>query len=122
VTSGVSSEDPPAVLPSHMGGIRDERDRIAARLLETVIRRLFAAGLSMNAAAAELEGGGTPGAPGRAVTRIDEAMVLLDEAIVEIRSAVYQPTPLEHLPWRARGRTGRSDGTSSPSTPPATSA
>ncbi len=61
----------------------EERDRIAAELQDTIIRRVFAAGLSLETAA------------GLAATqqiraRIDAAISELDQVIREIRNAVFQ--------------------------------
>lgn len=117
MTAGVSSQDPPVVEASPTGpAVRDERDRIAARLLGSVIRRLFPAGLSMNAAAAQLETGGGPGASRRALARIHEAMTVSDEAIAEVRSTVYEPNPVDH-PSPEHGETDGASFCSAPLTP-----
>jgi signal transduction histidine kinase len=62
----------------------EERDRIARDLHDTVIQRLFATGLSLQACASVV---GTD--PDGAVTRIDAAIDDLDVTIKQIRSAIF---------------------------------
>ncbi len=77
-----------ATTPDHADDlpIIEERDRIAAQLQETVIRRVFAAGLSLQSAAGLIR---DPQARRWIETAIDE----LDQVIREIRNAVFQDTP-----------------------------
>jgi signal transduction histidine kinase len=62
----------------------EERDRIARDLHDTVIQRLFATGLSLQACASVV---GTD--PGGSVTRIEAAIDDLDITIKQIRSAIF---------------------------------
>jgi hypothetical protein len=77
--------------PGHAGGLSviRERDRIAARLQDTIIRRVFAAGLSLDSAA------GLTRDP--AVRwRIEAAVGELDQVICEIRNVVFEDVPHRH--------------------------
>lgn len=71
-------------LPDHGGdpSVIGERDRIAAQLQDTIIRRVFAAGLRLESAA------GLTGNP-QARSRIQAAVDELDQVIREIRDAVF---------------------------------
>ena len=64
--------------------VREDRERIARDLHDTVIQRLFAAGMSLQAVATQAE----PGIGDRVGSVIDE----LDETIREIRQAIFQLT------------------------------
>jgi len=61
----------------------EERDRIAAELQDSIIRRVFAAGLSLETAAGLA-------ASQQVRARIDSAISELDQVIREIRNAVFQ--------------------------------
>ena len=63
-----------------------ERDRIAQRLTEVVVHRLFAAGLDLQAALGLI--GDHPGAD-----RIGHALGELDQAIVDLRDAIFDRAP-----------------------------
>jgi signal transduction histidine kinase len=71
--------------PGHAGDlcIIRERDRIAAQLRDTIIRRVFAAGLSLESAA------GLTANP-EARRRIQAAVSELHQVVDEIRNAVFQ--------------------------------
>lgn len=71
--------------PDHVGSLSivEERDRIAAQVQETIIRRVFAAGLSLESAA------GLTANP-EARRRIEAAVSELDQVIREIRDAIFQ--------------------------------
>jgi signal transduction histidine kinase len=78
--------------PPDQGGdlsVIGERDRIAAQLQDTIIRRVFAAGLSLESAA------GLTRNP-EARRRIEAAVDELDQVICEIRTAVFQDLPHPH--------------------------
>lgn len=60
----------------------DERERIARDLHDTVIQRLFAVGLSLQASMARIE-------PGPAADRMNLAIDDIDETIRDIRSAIF---------------------------------
>jgi signal transduction histidine kinase len=76
----------------------DERERIAADLHDHVIQRLFAAGLSLQSAAATL-------GPGKATDRIVATVDDLDATIRQIRTSIFQ---LQQVPQaRARGLRAR---------------
>lgn len=62
----------------------DDRDRIAADLHEHVIQRLFAAGLALQSAAAQLGGG-------RPAQQVLSAVAELDDTITRIRASVFAP-------------------------------
>lgn len=62
--------------------VKEDRERIARDLHDTVIQRLFAAGLSLQAAARTSENAETS-------TRIDNAISELDNSIRDIRTAVF---------------------------------
>jgi len=71
--------------------LAQDRDRIAADMTDTVVRRLFTAGLALETALG-LMGGGHPGAG-----KVQEAIGQLDLAIRDVRNAVFdhhQPDPL----------------------------
>ncbi len=71
--------------PDHANdlSIIEERDRIATQVQDTIIRRVFAAGLSLESAA------GLTANP-EVRSRIEAAVSELDQAIGEIRNAVFQ--------------------------------
>jgi signal transduction histidine kinase len=77
-------------------GLVAERDRIAQRLNSIVVHRLFAAGLELQAALG-LAGDG-PGA-GRIVLAIGE----LDQAITDLRDAIFDHVPVAAHPDRSHG-------------------
>jgi signal transduction histidine kinase len=75
----------------------EDRGRIARDLHDHVIQRLFAAGLSLQATAQR--------APEQVRERIDTQVTVIDEAIGEIRTAVFAlGTPDRHGPRTARDR------------------
>ncbi|ROP58664.1 GAF domain-containing protein [Curtobacterium sp. PhB115] len=75
----------------------DDRSRIARDLHDHVIQRLFAAGLSLQATAQR--------APEELRDRIDAQITTIDEAIGEIRTAVFAlGTPERHGPRSTRDR------------------
>jgi signal transduction histidine kinase len=69
--------------------IRDDRDRIARDLHDTVIQRIFAAAMSVDALRAK---------PAHHLADAELAHVVeeLDRSIVEIRSVIYRLSPVEH--------------------------
>ncbi len=70
--------------------LAQDRDRIAADMTDTVVRRLFTAGLALETALGLM--GGHPG-----VGKVQEAIGQLDLAIRDVRNAVFdhhQPDPL----------------------------
>lgn len=71
--------------PDHAGGLSiiEERDRIAIQLQDIIVRRVFAAGLSLESAAGLATNPEVRG-------RIEAAVSELDQVIREIRSAVFQ--------------------------------
>jgi Histidine kinase len=75
--------------PANDLSITGERDRIAAQLQDTVIRRVFAAGLSLESAAGLIR---DPQVRRRIETAVDE----LDQVIREIRNAVFQDVGHSH--------------------------
>jgi hypothetical protein len=77
-------------------GLTEERDRIAQRLNSIVVHRLFAAGLELQAALG-LAGDG-PGA-GRIVLAIGE----LDQAITDLRDAIFDHVLVAAHPDRSHG-------------------
>lgn len=66
--------------------LAEECDRIAERLNNTMVHRLFAAGLDLQAALRLV--GDNPGAD-----RIDQAIGELDQAITDIRDAILDRAP-----------------------------
>lgn len=75
----------------------EDRGRIARDLHDHVIQRLFAAGLSLQATAQR--------APDELRERIDDQITIIDEAIGEIRTAVFAlETPERHRPRSTRDR------------------
>ncbi|OII19224.1 sensor histidine kinase [Curtobacterium sp. MCBA15_013] len=75
----------------------EDRGRIARDLHDHVIQRLFAAGLSLQATAER--------APEQVRERIDAQVTIIDEAIGEIRTAVFAlGSPDRHGPRTARDR------------------
>jgi signal transduction histidine kinase len=77
--------------------VLEDRSRIARDLHDHVIQRLFAAGLSLQAAAGQVS-------DTRIKTRIADQVQSLDEAIVAIRTAIFTLTaePEERPPLRHR--------------------
>jgi len=77
--------------------VLEDRDRIARDLHDTVIQRLFAAGMSLQAAASMVE------APDVS-RRLDGVVDELDETIRELRTAIYElnqrTTDVDALPQR----------------------
>jgi signal transduction histidine kinase len=69
--------------------IRDDRDRIARDLHDTVIQRIFAAAMSVHA----LRGKPTPHLPDAELAHVVKE---LDRSIAEIRSVIYWLSPDEH--------------------------
>lgn len=65
------------------GAIDDDRDRIARNLNETVIQRLFATGLMLQACAGRVD----------TAERIARAVSGIDDAIRELRWSIYPCTP-----------------------------
>jgi signal transduction histidine kinase len=65
-------------------GMTADRERIARELHDTVIQRLFATGLSLQATARMLEAD-----PDGAAARIDAAVDDLDETVKQIRTAIF---------------------------------
>lgn len=90
----------PPVAPRSQA-VLDERDRIAAELYDSVIHRLFAAGLSLHSAAGRLRTSTASESTSVAAAHIGDAVRTLDEAIGEIRAALY-PAPAR---YRRAGRT-----------------
>jgi signal transduction histidine kinase len=66
--------------------LTEERDRIAQRLNNVVVHRLFAAGLDLHTALGLV--GDHPGAD-----RIDHAIGELDQAITDLRDAIFDRAP-----------------------------
>jgi len=62
--------------------VDEDRDRIAADLNDVVVRRLYSAGLSLQGALALLNGH-------RAHKSVQNAIAELDQAITDIRNAVF---------------------------------
>jgi signal transduction histidine kinase len=60
----------------------EDRDRIAADINDVVVRRLYSAGLALQSALALLDGH-------RACESIQDATAELDQAVIDIRDAVF---------------------------------
>jgi len=71
-----------------IGLLTAERDRIATQVNEVVAHRLFPAGLALQSALGLLDGH-------RTGDRIQRAIADLDQAIIELRSAVFGPRQTE---------------------------
>lgn len=76
--------------------ISDDRERIARELHDTVIQRLFAAGLALEGVASRVDGD--------IAERIEEVVGQLDETIREIRMAIFS---LQHVRRSGSGLRGR---------------
>jgi signal transduction histidine kinase len=61
--------------------VADDRERIASELYDTVIHRLFGAGLQLQATCQVVDGA--------AQTRIEATIDLLDTTIAELRKAIF---------------------------------
>jgi hypothetical protein len=90
------------------GAMLEERDRIAADLHDHIIRRLFAAGLSLQSVAAALP-------PGRAAERIVDTIADLDDTISQIRTTIFE---LRRLPSSGGAGFGSASSTSWATSPP----
>jgi PAS domain S-box-containing protein len=66
----------------HQLAVTEDRERIARDLHDTVIQRLFAAGMTLQGAAARVD-------DGEARTRVERAVDELDATIKEIRQAIF---------------------------------
>ena len=78
--------------------VAEDRERIARDLHDTVIQRLFAEGLSLQAAIAGV------GDPQRTRARLESAVDGLDETIKELRMAVFSLQGAASAPGGLRGR------------------
>ena len=78
--------------------VAEDRERIARDLHDTVIQRLFAEGLSLQAAMAGV------GDPQRTRARLESAVDGLDETIKELRMAVFSLQGAASAPGGLRGR------------------
>ena len=78
--------------------VADDRERIARDLHDTVIQRLFAEGLSLQAAMADV------GDRQRTRARLESAVDGLDETIRELRTAVFSLQGAASAPGGLRGR------------------
>ncbi len=78
--------------------VAEDRERIARDLHDTVIQRLFAEGLSLQAAMAGV------GDPQRTRARLESAVDGLDETIKELRMAVFSLQGAASAPDGLRGR------------------
>jgi PAS domain S-box-containing protein len=78
--------------------VAEDRERIARDLHDTVIQRLFAEGLSLQAAMAGV------GDPQRTRARLESAVDGLDETIKELRMAVFSLQGAASAPGGRRGR------------------
>jgi two-component system, NarL family, sensor histidine kinase DevS len=77
--------------------LADDRDRIAGELSDIVVRRLFSAGLALEAALGLI-------GEHRAAGRVQHASSELDLAIRDIRDVVFDS---RRPGWTAPGRSGR---------------
>ncbi len=71
----------PGIQQSCAAAVGDDRERIALRINDEVIRRLFGLGLHLQATAEMVDG------PARA--RVNLAIDVLDTTIVELRKAIF---------------------------------
>ena len=78
--------------------VAEDRERIARDLHDTVIQRLFAEGLALQAAL------GGVGDPQRTTARLESAIDGLDETIRELRMAVFSLQGTASAPGGLRGR------------------
>ena len=78
--------------------VADDRERIARDLHDTVIQRLFAEGLSLQAAM------GGVGDPQRTRARLESVVDGLDQTIKELRTAVFSLQGAASAPGGLRGR------------------
>ena len=78
--------------------VAEDRERIARDLHDTVIQRLFAEGLSLQAAMAGV------GDPQRTRARLESAVDGLDQTIRELRTAVFSLQGAASAPGGLRGR------------------
>lgn len=94
------SRGPPAVTASPETALllAEDHDRMAERLSDVVVRRIFSAGLDLDAAL------GLVGEH-RAAAKIEHAISELDLAVREIRAAVFDGRRPD---WPADGEPGRS--------------
>jgi signal transduction histidine kinase len=69
--------------------VRDDRDRVAQRLNDDVIRRMFGVGLRLQATVQLVDG--------TAQARLVVAIRDLDLIIAEVRSVIYDRNPSVHL-------------------------
>jgi len=104
ITARLATE---AELRHHQDALRDtqqtlavteDRERIARDLHDTVIQRLFAQGLGLQAAL------GSVGDPQRTRARLESAIDGLDDTIRELRTAVFSLQPAASAPGGLRGR------------------
>ena len=82
--------------PEMMLRLADDRDRIAGELSDIVVRRLFSAGLALEAALGLI-------GEHRAAGRVQHAISELDLAIRDIRDVVFDSRRPD---WPAPGRSG----------------
>ena len=75
----------------------EDRERIAADLHDTVIQRLFATGLSLQATLRSI-------APPEAAQRVEMAVVDLDDTIRQIRSTIFALQPPRATGWGLRAQ------------------
>lgn len=92
-----SGDETPGTSPSPLGhgDHRDGRDRMAERMNDVVVRRLFAAGLDLQAALGLIEEHGTAGEhptamEHRAASKIRSAGDELDRAIRDLRDILFE--------------------------------
>jgi signal transduction histidine kinase len=78
--------------------LAQDRDRIAAGMTDTVVRRLFTAGLALETALGLM--GGHPGAG-----KVQEAIGQLDLAIRDVRNTVFDHHQPDPLPGGGRAKT-----------------
>jgi hypothetical protein len=96
----LSGDETPGTSPSPLGhgdhrDGRDGRDRMAERMNDVVVRRMFAAGLDLQAALGLIEEHGTVGEhptamEHRAASKIRSAGDELDRAIRDLRDILYE--------------------------------
>jgi hypothetical protein len=90
-TQAMTAVDAPAMQPSSPPP-GDHRDRLAQRMNEVVVRRIFAAGLDLQAALG-LIGEHRAAADHRAAGRIRHATDELDHAIRDLRDILFERDP-----------------------------
>jgi hypothetical protein len=85
----------PSLLPC------DHHDRMAARISDVVVRRIFAAGLDLDAALG-LMGEQRTASDQRTASKIGHASDELDHAVRDLRDILFERGPIDHGPSATR--------------------